>query len=415
MEATIVCIDNSEWTRSGDYAPTRFQAQADAVNLLAGAKTQANPENTVGVLIMAGKTPRVLVTPTPDLGKVLNSMTDIVIEGESNIATSVQIAQLALKHRQNKNQRQRIVIFAGSPVKEDKDALVKIAKKLKKNNVAVDVVSFGHESENEDKLSAFHAAINSNDNSHLVVVPPGPVLSDVLIGSPIFQKKNVPGKLLHRLPLVMVQALQMELWPVQGSRQQAAVVRQRLVLGVLLGLVDEPTPAAGPTPAAPSKPAGGNRDALMLDGDIDDDLQKALALSMQDVVEPSAAATPAPAVDGNQAIAGLPGVDPDDPGVQAALRNVEQGGKQGNQEDSNDAFLAPAISLFAANFSAPIHKMASLHRQGSSVARIPSFNDFGSLANEDHVAELPPPLSPPERQISRSWSIESDVNTPRYK
>ena len=119
MEATIVCIDNSEWTRSGDYAPTRFQAQADAVNLLAGAKTQANPENTVGVLTMAGKTPRVLVTPTPDLGKVLNCMTDIPIEGETNIAAAVQIAQLALKHRQNKNQRQRIVIFAGSPVRED--------------------------------------------------------------------------------------------------------------------------------------------------------------------------------------------------------------------------------------------------------------------------------------------------------
>lgn len=74
MEATVVCIDNSEWTRNGDYAPTRFQAQADAVNLLAGVKTDANPENTVGVLTMAGKSPRVLVTPTPDLGKILNSM-----------------------------------------------------------------------------------------------------------------------------------------------------------------------------------------------------------------------------------------------------------------------------------------------------------------------------------------------------
>ena len=31
-----------------------------------------------------------------------------------------QIAQLALKHRQNKNQRQRIVIFIGSPIVEDK-------------------------------------------------------------------------------------------------------------------------------------------------------------------------------------------------------------------------------------------------------------------------------------------------------
>ena len=55
MEATVICVDNSEWTRNGDFAPTRFQAQADAVNLLAGAKTQANPENTIGVLTMAGK------------------------------------------------------------------------------------------------------------------------------------------------------------------------------------------------------------------------------------------------------------------------------------------------------------------------------------------------------------------------
>lgn len=120
MEATMVCIDNSEWSRSGDYAPTRFKSQTDAINLLAGAKTQANPENTVGVLTMSGKTPRVLVTPTPDLGKVLTCMTEISIEGECNISAAVQIAQLALKHRQNKNQRQRIIIFAGSPITEDK-------------------------------------------------------------------------------------------------------------------------------------------------------------------------------------------------------------------------------------------------------------------------------------------------------
>ena len=74
MEATIVCIDNSEWTRNGDYAPSRFQAQSDAVNLLAGAKTEANRENTVGVITMSGKSPRVLVTLTTELGKILNSV-----------------------------------------------------------------------------------------------------------------------------------------------------------------------------------------------------------------------------------------------------------------------------------------------------------------------------------------------------
>jgi len=27
MEATVVVVDNSEWTRNGDYAPTRFQVR----------------------------------------------------------------------------------------------------------------------------------------------------------------------------------------------------------------------------------------------------------------------------------------------------------------------------------------------------------------------------------------------------
>ena len=33
--------------------------------------------------------------------------------GEANIAAGIQVAQLALKHRQNKHQQQRIIIFVG--------------------------------------------------------------------------------------------------------------------------------------------------------------------------------------------------------------------------------------------------------------------------------------------------------------
>ena len=44
-------LDNSEWMRNGDYLPTRLEAQADAVNLITGAKTQSNPENVVGMEI----------------------------------------------------------------------------------------------------------------------------------------------------------------------------------------------------------------------------------------------------------------------------------------------------------------------------------------------------------------------------
>lgn len=53
-------------------------------------------------------------------------------------------------------------------------------------------------------------------------------------------------------------------------------------------------------------------------------------LRLQDVVDTPAAAAP----DASQAIAGLPGVDPNDPSVQAALRNVQgekkdEGSKEG--------------------------------------------------------------------------------------
>ncbi|CAH9088361.1 unnamed protein product [Cuscuta epithymum] len=188
LEATMICIDNSEWMRNGDYSPSRFQAQADAVNLICGAKTQANPENTVGVLTMAGKGVRVLVTPTSDLGKILACMHGLEIGGEMNLAAGIQVAQLALKHRQNKKQQQRIIVFAGSPVKYDKKVLEMIGKKLKKNSVALDVVNFGEEDEAKtEKLEALVAAVNNNDSSHIVHVPPGPnALSDVLISTPIF-------------------------------------------------------------------------------------------------------------------------------------------------------------------------------------------------------------------------------------
>ncbi|XP_071732927.1 26S proteasome non-ATPase regulatory subunit 4 homolog [Rutidosis leptorrhynchoides] len=188
LEATMICIDNSEWMRNGDYSPTRFQAQADAVNLICGAKTQSNPENTVGVLTMAGKGVRVLVTPTSDLGKILACMHGLDIGGEMNLAAGIQVAQLALKHRQNKKQQQRIIVFAGGPVKYDKKVLEMIGKKLKKNSVALDVVNFGEEDEGKaEKLEALVAAVNNNDSSHIVHVPAGSnALSDVLLSTPIF-------------------------------------------------------------------------------------------------------------------------------------------------------------------------------------------------------------------------------------
>lgn len=55
LEATMMVIDNSEYMRNGDYQPNRFDAQADAVNVVFQTKIDSNPENTVGIMSMAGK------------------------------------------------------------------------------------------------------------------------------------------------------------------------------------------------------------------------------------------------------------------------------------------------------------------------------------------------------------------------
>ena len=52
---------------------------------------------------------------------------------------------MALKHRQGKNHRPRIVVFVGSPLEVDPNEFNKLAKRLKKEKVSIDIVVFGEE------------------------------------------------------------------------------------------------------------------------------------------------------------------------------------------------------------------------------------------------------------------------------
>lgn len=191
----MLVIDSSEYAQNGDYTPSRFDAQRDAVHMLFQAKTNANPESAVALMTMGGKGPDVLVTLTDDFGKMLAALHGTKISGPSHLTTALQVGQLALKHRQNKNQRQRIIVFVCSPIEEDEAALVRLAKKMKKNSVAVDFINFGQETDNTSKLEAFIEAINSSENSHIVTVPPGPhLLSDVLASSSIVGGSSSSGE-----------------------------------------------------------------------------------------------------------------------------------------------------------------------------------------------------------------------------
>lgn len=164
MSPNTHSLDNSEWMRNGDYHPTRLEAQQDAASIICTERTGSNRENTVGILTMAGNGVDLLVSPTEDVGKILACFARIRISGKSNFTSAVQIAQLALKHRKNKNGGQRIIAFVGSPILEELPALQKIGKQLKKNNVAIDIISLGDQLDNNEKLTEFVKCANSNDN-----------------------------------------------------------------------------------------------------------------------------------------------------------------------------------------------------------------------------------------------------------
>uniref|UniRef100_A0A8C7I4A8 26S proteasome non-ATPase regulatory subunit 4 n=1 Tax=Oncorhynchus kisutch TaxID=8019 RepID=A0A8C7I4A8_ONCKI len=185
-KSKTLIVDNSEYMRNGDFLPTRLQAQQDAVNIVCHSKTRANPENNVGLISMANNC-EVLTTLTPDSGRILSKLHAIQPKGKICFCTGIRVAHLALKHRQGKNHKMRIIAFVGSPVEDRDKDLVKMAKRLKKEKVNVDIINFGEEEFNTEKLTAFINTLNGKEGtgSHLVTVPPGPSLADALLSSPI--------------------------------------------------------------------------------------------------------------------------------------------------------------------------------------------------------------------------------------
>jgi len=328
LEATMMIIDNSEYMRNGDYLPTRFGAQADAVNTVFRTKIDSNPENTVGIMTMAGKGPEVLVTHTKELGQILQAVhsSSDKIGGEADITTAIAVAQLALKHRQNKNLRQRIIVFVGSPLTgqaAEESSMVKLAKKLKKNNVAVDFVAFGDGIEDGplNVLRAFSETASSADNSHYIAVQPGQLLlSDALVSS--------------------------------------------AVLAADRGLPDELMGDAGPS--GQGEGGGANQFEFGVDPSLDPELAMALRMSMEEEQARQAAATqpttaPAPEPSTPKPTVPMPApetvpADPTDEEDAAMLRaalamseardvQMEEGGEDDDDDDDEEEAIQRAIAM----------------------------------------------------------------------
>jgi len=382
LESCMILLDNSEHMRNGDYIPTRLEAQHDAANFLVGTKTQSNPENTVGVIAMSSmsKGAELLVSPTDDMGKILGALHDVSIQLQGiDLTVSIQIASLALKHRRNKNGMQRIVVFVGSPLSEDSKVMLKTGRMLKKNNVAIDVVAMGELEGNQDKLKELVDAANGSSEErscHLVTIPSGVLPSDVLISSPIVSGSgaatgggdldlstgaptggaftefggvdpNMDPELAMALRVSMEEerarqerlaaaaaaeetknqeetsAMEIDRTPnlttIVGENGNVEVTDEDALLqqALAMSMADSDAPAVTETPS-------GIEVTQKMEEDEDEDAAIQLALQMSR--EPDLPSQEQQFQDPNfvnQLLGSLPGVNPDDPAIQNALKNLQ--------------------------------------------------------------------------------------------
>lgn len=86
---------------------------------------------------------QLLLTPVQEIDAIKACVNKIEISGVANLIRAIQISILTLKHRANKNRRQRIIALVASPIQESAKELEALGKKLKKNQIAIDVVNLG--------------------------------------------------------------------------------------------------------------------------------------------------------------------------------------------------------------------------------------------------------------------------------
>lgn len=51
----MILMDNSDWSRNGDYHSTRWEAQKDVADMMSNQICNANKESEVGLMTTAGR------------------------------------------------------------------------------------------------------------------------------------------------------------------------------------------------------------------------------------------------------------------------------------------------------------------------------------------------------------------------
>jgi hypothetical protein len=85
-EATMIILDNSDYSINGDYQPTRWLSQLDAAGLLIQAKLEQNHQNCMGIALSGGKHVEIVCTPSNDITKVTSFLYGIKQHGKQQLS-----------------------------------------------------------------------------------------------------------------------------------------------------------------------------------------------------------------------------------------------------------------------------------------------------------------------------------------
>ena len=231
----------------------------------------------------------------------------------------------------------------------------------------MDVVCFGSGEDTVEKLQAFVNAVQTSDNCHFIDVQQGVILSDALIGTPIFQGENAAGFAAGPSmavdgdfnvdpnidpELALALRISMEEERERQSRAAAATSDQGA-----MAVEETPQVEGNPSAEAPLEDADETlvqaiamsmQDAAMemdAEGDAkpktgdsieDAELQAALQMSLEAAHGSSNSIINPEFV--NSVLSSLPGVDPSNPDLQQVIQNLTASqGASSSKKDEEEA------------------------------------------------------------------------------
>lgn len=395
LESVVVCLDNSEWMRNGDYFPSRMASQTDSALKMCKNIPNGHPESTLGLLAMAGDNVQLLASPTRDVEQLTACFKKVQLGGESSFYNALKVAAIALKYVKNKAGSKRIIAFVGSPLTETTEKLTKLAQNLRTGNIRVDIICLGEIESNREKLTTFIQENSRPDvQSQLVDIPRGVNISDAIFASPIFNGDgggmgggafggDLGGADMQDADLQMALRISAEENRVQAQTTGSAAVASpavnvsggadfgdedpELAMAIAMsmrelsnGVTDISIQSHSATPSIEQSTAGSqaaDKSNISNDADdIDDEaaLAMALAMSQEQAVSDSSSSSSASASKSD--LSDIGDINPEY--LAQLLKNVDV--------DSNNVILQSALASFTSGASADSSRESSSNSGSSS-------------------------------------------------